>query len=156
MKNVFLRIIRLLGGRVIIKSINRGLRAVLAFTHYAQYVVEWGVKPVPDWFDHYLDLHYLWHKTRTPLCWERGIFGLLAIRDGAKMLELCCGDGFNAYYFYSIRAGQITAVDYDRGAIGSAQQRYIVPNLSYSVADIRTQMPEGEFDNIVWDASLEY
>lgn len=111
---------------------------------------------MPGWFDHYLDLHYLWHKTRTPLSWERGVFGLLAISEGARLLELCCGDGFNAYYFYSIRAGNVIAVDLDQDAIRSAEHRFVAPNLRYAVADIRTQMPEGVFDNIVWDASLEY
>lgn len=156
MKTSIIRVVRLFGGRWLLKAINRGLRRLSAVTHYLQYVVEWGVRPVPDWFDHYLDLHYLWYKTRTPLSWERGVFGLLAISNGARLLELCCGDGFNAYYFYSIRAGKVTAVDLDQDAISNAHRRYVASNLSYAVADIRTQMPEGTFDNIVWDASLEY
>ncbi len=156
LKIIILRIIRLLGGRKILLAINRGLRRVLAFTHRAQYQVEWGVRPVPNYFDHYLDLHYFWHKTRTPLCWERGIFGLLAIRKGANLLELCCGDGFNSFYFYSIRAGSITAVDLDREAIDSAKHAFCLPNLNYLVADIRFELPDGPYDNIVWDASLEY
>lgn len=156
MKSATLKLVRFLGGRWILKTLNRGLRRFSAMTHYFQYVLEWGVRPVPGWFDHYLDLHYLWHKTRTPLSWERGIFNLLAISEGAKVLELCCGDGFNAYYFYSIRASCIVALDLDAEAIQSAGRYYVAPNLHYAVADIRTQMPDELFDNIVWDASLEY
>lgn len=156
MKNTILKLVRGVGGRWLLKAFNRRLRRISAATHYLQYVLDWGIRPVPGWFDHHLDLQYLWHKTRTPLSWERGIFNLLAIREGAKLLELCCGDGFNAYYFYSIRAGSVFAVDLDAEAIRSANRYYVAPNLRYEIADIRTQMPDELFDNIVWDASLEY
>ena len=33
------------------------------------------------------------------------------------MLDLCCGDGFNSFYFYSLRAASVTAIDFDREAI---------------------------------------
>lgn len=156
MKKLLIKLARLLGGVRILKFFNERMRKIDSFTHYLQYVIEWGVKPVPNWFDHNLDLHYLWHKTRTPLGWERGIFNLLAIRSGAKVLELCCGDGFNSFHFYAIRAGELIAVDFDKDAIRSAERQYFNSNLRYLHADIRTQMPNDKFDNVVWDASLEY
>ena len=78
------------------------------------------------------------------------------MRQGARVLELCCGDGFNAHHFYSIRAGSIVSVDFDPEAIRAAQRNFEAPNVAYRVADIRTQMPEGTFDNIVWDAAIEH
>jgi SAM-dependent methyltransferase len=78
------------------------------------------------------------------------------MREGAKVLELCCGDGFNTYHFYSIRAGSIIAVDYDPEAIQFARRHFPAPNIKYDVADIRTEMPLGSFDNIVWDAAIDY
>jgi SAM-dependent methyltransferase len=146
----------MLGGRQFIKFVNSLVRKLSAFTHFLQYLIEWGSKPVPGWFDHNIELHYSWHKTRNPLSWERGIFGLLAMNEGANVLELCCGGGFNSYYFYSIRARHITAMDIDADAISSAQRYYKAPNLKYLVGDIRRDIPDELFNNIVIDASLEY
>lgn len=156
MAAVVIRFARLMGGRFLIRQINALLRWVTALTHRIQFLIEWGVQPTPIWFDHFLDQYYLWRKTRTPLGWERGIFGLLAMQEGAKVLELCCGDGFNTYHFYSIRAGSIIAVDYDPEAIQFARRHFPAPNIKYEVADIRTEMPSGPFDNIVWDAGIDY
>jgi len=156
MAAVVIRFVRLLGGRFLIRQINALMRSVTAFTHRIQYLIEWGAQPTPVWFDHFLDQYYLWRKSRIPLGWERGIFGLLAMREGAKVLELCCGDGFNTYHFYSIRAGSIIAVDYDPEAIQFARRHFRAPNIKYEVADIRTEMPSGPFDNIVWDAGIDY
>src|SRR5205807_4059621 len=124
--------------------------------HWVQFKIEWGMEPAPEWFDHFLDQYYVWPQTRTPLWLERGIFGLLAMRQGTRVLELCCGDGFNAYHFYSIRAGSIVSTDFDPDAIRSARRNFHAPNVSYQVADIRTQMPQGTFDNVVWDAAIEH
>jgi SAM-dependent methyltransferase len=133
------------------------MRKAAAFTHFIQYAIEWGhTEPVPGWFDHYIDQYYAWQKSNNPLMWERGVFGLLSMKAGARVLELCCGDGFNSHLFYSIRAGNVVAVDLDPDAIRTARRIHSAPNVSYAVADIRTQLPEGPFDNIVWDASLEY
>ncbi|MFO1257733.1 MAG: hypothetical protein U1E78_04890 [Gammaproteobacteria bacterium] len=90
-----------------IKLLNRGLRKLVAFTHKCQFYCEWAIKPNPEWCDHFLDQYYTWHELRNPLGWERGIFNLLSIKENATILELCCGDGFNAYHFYSIRAKHI-------------------------------------------------
>lgn len=98
---------RALGARWALQQLNRFVRAVASFTHFAQYVIEWGRKPNPEWFDHFIDQHHAWTKTGNPLGWERGIFNLLAIKQGATALELCCGDGFNAHHFYAIRVGNI-------------------------------------------------
>jgi SAM-dependent methyltransferase len=156
MAAVVIRVIRLLGGRFLIRKINGVLRRVTAFTHQIQFLIEWGIQPTPVWFDHFLDQYYLWRRSRTPLGWERGIFSLLAMRQGARVLELCCGDGFNAYHFYSIRASSIVAVDYDPEAIQFARRHFVAPNIRYEVADIRTAMPSGPFDNIIWDAGIDY
>jgi cyclopropane fatty-acyl-phospholipid synthase-like methyltransferase len=48
------------------------------------------------------------------------------------------------------------AVDFDPKAIAHAKKRYRADNVVYELADIRTQMPEGIFDNIVWDAAIEH
>lgn len=156
MKQTILRILRAAGGRAVIRPINRLMRRIAAFTHRVQYLIEWGMSPNPEWFDHFLDQYYLWPEFRTPWSWERGVFSLLAMRQGAQVLELCCGDGFNAQHFYSIRAASIISVDLDPDAIQFAKCNFGAPNVIYRVADIRTQMPQGRFDNVVWDAAVEH
>ncbi len=163
MKKITLRIVvaiihigRFFGARWLLQQLNRGLRALSSFTHFLQLVVEWGASPNPEWFDHFIDVHYSWKKTGNPLPWERGIFNLLAIKNGASILELCCGDGFNAHHFYAIRASQIYSMDFDPKAIASAKRNFKRENVNYAVGDIRKDMPAGPFDNILWDAAIEH
>jgi len=66
------------------------------------------------------------------------------------------GGGFNAHFFYSIRVGSMLSVDFDPKAIAYARRNFTAENVRYELADIRTQMPEGIFDNIVWDAAIEH
>lgn len=153
---MLLRCIRALGGRPIARAINALVRRLARFTHQVQFKIEWGMQPTPEWFDHFLDQYYLWPATRTPLWLERGVFSLLAMKEGARVLELCCGDGFNACHFYSVRAHEVVSVDIDPDAIASARRNFRPPNVTYGVADIRNAMPPGSFDNVIWDAAIEH
>lgn len=116
---------------------------------------QWGVQPAPEWFDHSIDLYYQWPKTANSLWLERGVFGSLALKGG-KLLELSCGDGFNAKHFYAHRSREVIACDFDPTAIKAATQKNCADNISFVLADIRDQMPIGEFENIVWDAAIEH
>jgi len=69
---------------------------------------------------------------------------------------LACGDGFNARGFYSLRSRRIVACDFDPKAIYTAKKKNAAPNVEYVLADIRTGMPAGKFDNIIWDAAIEH
>jgi SAM-dependent methyltransferase len=124
--------------------------------HHRLFLAQWGIHPVPEFFDHKIGLYWMWKAKRSPHWVERGVFSLLALEQGAKVLELCCGDGFNAHFFYSDRAGSILSVDFDPKAVNYANKHFRAPNVTYALADIRTQMPEGTFDNIVWDAAIEH
>jgi SAM-dependent methyltransferase len=131
-------------------------RKLAAFAHRLQLRFDWGALPEPEWFDHYVDQFAKFHETQNPLWVERGTFGLLAIEEGAKVLELCCGDGFNSYHFYSIRCSQIISVDFDKNAIPHAKKYNQAGNVEFRLCDIRYEMPEGIFDNIIWDAAIEH
>lgn len=72
------------------------------------------------------------------------------------VLELCCGGGFNAKFFYSYKAGHIISCDFDPKAILHAQTYNMTAKTQFVLADIRTDMPAGKFDNIIWDGSLPY
>jgi SAM-dependent methyltransferase len=130
-------------------------RRWVAGAHQALMEIQWGLPPQPEHFDHHIDLYYLWLATRNPLWLERGVFGSLALRGG-DTLELACGDGFNARNFYSLRSRRVIACDFDPKAIETARTKNSAPNVEYVLADIRTSMPEGQFDNLVWDGAIEH
>jgi SAM-dependent methyltransferase len=140
----------------LLKGLNFLVRKVSAFTHYAQYAVQWGIEPKPEWFDHFLDQHWQFSATNNGLWVEHGVFSRLVLKPNARMLEICCGDGFNARHFYSSKASSIIALDFDKDAIPHAKRYNSAPNITYIRQDIREGMPAGPFDNIVWDAAIEH
>lgn len=129
--------------------------AWVAAAHRRLFKAQWALKPEPEWFDHSIDLYTQWVATRNPLWVERGVFGGLAL-SGGDVLELACGDGFNARNFYSLRSTKVVACDFDVDAIAVANAKNAAPNVQFVLADIRTQMPEGVFGNVVWDAAIEH
>lgn len=139
-----------------LKSFSHFTRWLSFKAHKIQMDFEWNVAPEPEWFDHYLDQYFQYRDQANPLWMERGIFGLLAMKQGSRVLELCCGDGYNAYHFYSGRAKEILAVDFDPSAISHAKQHNPANNINFQVRDIRFNFPEGNYENILWDAAIEH
>jgi len=140
----------------LLKGLNFLVRKLSAFTHFAQFAVQWGFAPRPEWFDHYLDQHWQWSAKNNSLWVERGVFSRLVMKPNSKVLEICCGDGFNARHFYSSRASSIIAIDFDKDAIPHARRYNSAQNISYVQQDIRDGLPTGPFNNIVWDAAIEH
>jgi 2-polyprenyl-3-methyl-5-hydroxy-6-metoxy-1,4-benzoquinol methylase len=123
--------------------------------HKRLMAIQWCIPPQPEHFDHAIDLYYQWLSTRNSLWLERGIFGSLALKGG-EVLELSCGDGFNAKNFYSLRSRHVVACDFCPKAIYTAKTKNSAPNIDFELSDIRTDMPKGKYDNIVWDAAIEH
>ena len=86
---------------------------------------QWNVHPLPEHFDHAIDLFYQWRETRNSMWVERGVFGGIALKGGS-VLELSCGDGFNARNFYSLRSRDVVACDFDPSAISIAKKKNVV------------------------------
>lgn len=142
------------------RAVSRASRKASAAAHRVQYLVEWGADN-PEYFDHFIDQHWQWSATRSSFPWERGVYSALALQATRSdrlptVLELCCGDGFMTYHFYSNQASSITAIDFDPSAIATARKNCSAPNIRYILGDIRTAIPEGTFDNIIWDAAIEH
>ncbi len=117
---------------------------------------QWAVLPNPEWFNHDIDLYYQWKIQNKNSFWvERGVFSSLALLGG-DVLELASGDGFNTKYFYSKRSKKVIACDFDPTAIKHSKKNNSYENIEYILADIRTDMPEGKFQNVVWDAAIEH
>jgi SAM-dependent methyltransferase len=95
----------------------------VAAAHRRLFKAQWRMPPAPEHFDHTIDLFYQWRASRNPMWLERGVLGGLALRGG-RVLELACGDGFNACNFYSLRSREVIACDFDPTAncVGFAQE----------------------------------
>jgi SAM-dependent methyltransferase len=141
--------------KIFYNVITSQTRKIAFYFHRKQFEFEWGGTEQPRWFNHYTDLYYKFRETRNPLWLERGVFSSLAIPLNSKVLELCCGDGFNTFHFYSIRASAITAVDFDLSALEFAKKYNYNSKIDYQFCDIIEGLPNEKFNNIVWDASIE-
>jgi SAM-dependent methyltransferase len=143
------------------RGLSRASRKAASAAHKLQYQVEWGADN-PEYFDHFIDQHWQWTANRQSFPWERGVYSSLALqatRSGSrlpKVLELCCGDGFNTYHFYSAQAESITSIDFDTSAIATAKKNCSYSNIRYLLGDIRTDIPDGLYDNVIWDAAIEH
>jgi SAM-dependent methyltransferase len=73
-----------------------------------------------------------------------------------RVLDLCCGDGFLTYHFYSLVAESVVGVDFDAKAIAFANRNNRGENCRFVLGDIRTDIPDETFDNIIWDAAIEH
>jgi SAM-dependent methyltransferase len=139
----------------LVRAQNRFLRGLTARAHSLQTLLEWEVLSHSDYFDHYLNLHN-WHASRNPMWTERGCFNLLAMKQGAEVLEICCGDGFNTYHYYSARAKRLLAVDHSPTAICHARKNHSAPNIEYRICNILDSCPEGKYDHIIWDDAAAF
>jgi SAM-dependent methyltransferase len=135
------------------------IREISYFVHRLQFRIEWIVDN-PEHFDHYLDLHYRWKRDREAFPMERGVFSSFALAADLKFkgntLDLCSGDGFYSYYFYSLRSERVTGIDFDPTAINWSRRNFSGVNIDFVLGDIRENIPKGPFENIVWDAAIEH
>jgi SAM-dependent methyltransferase len=136
--------------------LNRALRRLTAATHRAQAIAVGVLGGERDWHDHHTDVSWKWPSTGG---WEplaRGVLSGLAIREGARVLDIGSGDGFFARHFYASRAEEVIGVDQDRRAVSHARRVNRDENLSFQRGDIRSELPEGPFDNAIWDNGINY
>lgn len=141
----------------LIEEACQRLRKINYIAHSFKHHIEWSEKPIPEWYDHFCDMYYQFSYENNSHWVERGVFSNLAIKPGASVLELCCGDGFNAHHFYSTRAESVIAIDFNEKAIAHAKRNFgHNPKVTFLLADIRTGIPNRPFNNIVWDAAIEH
>ncbi len=137
------------------RTLSKISRKIAYQTHRIQMFLEWTTDN-PEHFDHNIDLYYKWRRDQQSFPMERGVWSSLALRGDGNTLDLCCGDGFYSFYFYSSKSKQITAIDFEPKAIQAGKQNFSLTKIKYVLGDIRKDIPAGPFDNIVWDAAIEH
>jgi 2-polyprenyl-3-methyl-5-hydroxy-6-metoxy-1,4-benzoquinol methylase len=140
----------------LLRRVNQAMRAANRFTHGLQWRVEWSWPPSPEWFDHHLGVHYAAEVQAQTISDERGVYANLAVPAGGHILDLCCGDGWYAKHFFARKAAAVTAVDYDPDAIAYARRVNRHPAVIFEVQDVRSSLPDGPFDGVVWSGAIEH
>lgn len=136
-------------------------KRVCSIAYFGLFASEWIVDN-PENFDHEIDLYWGWGSSGRPDWLERGIYSIQALKMFEKptVVELCCGDGFNAKYFYSISADKVMACDFDKRIIRTARKKNQRENIVFKVADIRDGINNifnaGGVTNIIWDMAIEH
>jgi len=106
------------------------------------------------WHPHQLDLA-MWHRDRNPHFAERGIYSHQVISPGDNVLELCSGDGFYTYYFFSGKASHVDALDIDDNALEHARRHHSSSNIQYYRSNIVLDpFPSKSYDVVVWDSAI--
>ncbi|MCO6429987.1 MAG: class I SAM-dependent methyltransferase [Deltaproteobacteria bacterium] len=116
---------------------------------------QWGHKS-PEWFDH---RHHFLNPDR--FCndyWTLSVDNVTRVLPlGAKLLNLCSGDGFYDYYFFRRRAAEITAVDFNQPAHSQAVRLHKAENITYLYENVLTYQPHSQYyDTVVIRGAIEH
>lgn len=108
----------------------------------------------PHQFDHRLD-EFDWPER---IFWvERGVLGRFHLPPGAKVLDLCCGDGYFSDCFWSPSAGHIDAIDRDPEALALARARHTKANIDYRCLDVvRDELPCSDYDLVCFFEAIAH
>jgi SAM-dependent methyltransferase len=134
------------------RAAERYLRAFYRWDTYRR----WRLHDTPEWFDHRADL-FRFSEERRPYFLERGVYAREMVQRDDRVLDLCCGDGFYSFHFYSETASHIDACDWDETALKHAQTWHHHPRITYSRRDIiNDELPGSNYDVVVWDSAIEH
>ena len=96
-------------------------------------------------------------KTIGPYGYYRGFFSSLVVRDGDKVLDISCGDGFFSKRFFGVKASHVDAIDIERDAIDMALRYNADPKVSFFVRDaVEDPFPSNDYDVVIWDGGIAH
>ena len=77
------------------------------------------------------------------------------MRDGDRVLDIGCGDGFFARRFFAAHGARVDAIDIEPGAITHAERHNSAPQIRYFLKDaVGEPFPSDAYDVVVWDGAL--
>ena len=90
-----------------------------------------------------------------PYAYSRAFYSAEVVRQGDRLLDIGCGDGFFTKRFLSVRCSKVDALDVELSAIRAAGRDNAAANVTYHLLDAVTEsFPSPEYDVIVWDGAL--
>jgi SAM-dependent methyltransferase len=110
----------------------------------------------PEWFDH--RHHFLNPERFGGDFWAMSAdLVLLRLPLEGRILNLCSGDGFYDYHFFSHRASEVVAVEKNRQAYQQALDHHGKANIRYVLHDVLTFTPlRDHFDVVVIRGAIEH
>jgi SAM-dependent methyltransferase len=120
---------------------------------------DWGKPQKPFFFKKEADLYSWYYQAPVKgVEWlEQGAYARQVFTKDCRVLDLCTGDGFFPYMFYSDFAGHIDAVDFDKDAVAHANANYAHRNIRYNLMDILSaDFPGKDYDVVIWNTALDY
>lgn len=142
------------GGRGVEFVLTRLLRL-----HYAsRFRRDWlWSKDGPHFFNHRIGFFDFVYGSASggPYPYSRGFFISELLRQGDRLLDIGCGDGFFTKRFFSKRCASIDGIDIEPDAIDSARRNNGGRNIRYLVLDaVQQPFPTDCYDVVVWDGAL--
>ena len=119
---------------------------------------QWSLSPAPPHFFEQrvgvFDFAFT-ESTRGATAYSRGFYSAEMIRDGDKLLDIGCGDGFFSRRFFQEKCSAIDAIDIESSAIETAKRFNHSPKINYQEMDITAgELPARDYDVVVWDGAI--
>src|SRR5690606_15201876 len=124
----------------------------------SRFVREWVLSPSPPhFFDQRMNCFQFGftQSCAGPYAFARGFFAADVVREGDRLLDIGCGDGFFTRRFYAERCAAIDALDIEPTAIEAAELYNGSAKIAYRLCDaVADPFPRPPYDVIVWDGAL--
>ena len=135
---------------------RRALEWLLRRHYRALFLRQWRwADEEPHFFDHRIDSFEFAIGDHHGFTHYRGYFAAELVREGDRVLDIGCGDGFFTRRFLAPVAARVDGVDIEPSAIEHAKAHNAASNVGYFTSDaVADDFPAAEYDLIVWDGAL--
>lgn len=99
----------------------------------------------------------LFQNTVGPYPFYRGFLCFQMVRDGDKVLDISCGDGFFSKRFFAPNASRVDAIDIESDAIAQARKYNSDPKVHhYRIDAVNEGFPDTDYDVVIWDGGIAH
>jgi SAM-dependent methyltransferase len=137
---------------------ERGLIALLRLYYDSKFRRNWYWAAEPP---HFSDSRFgafrfaFSHERGGANNYFRAFLSSEVIREGDRLLDIGCGDGFLTKRFFAEQCAHIDAIDIEPDAIRVANACNAAPNIKFHLADAVAQpFPSEKYNVIVWDGAI--
>jgi SAM-dependent methyltransferase len=154
--------LRVLAARTTLRIVGGGERRerlllrLLGLHYRTLFLRQWRwADEAPHFFDHRIGSFLFATGKEHGFSYIRGYFASELVRDGDRVLDIGCGDGFFARRFFAARGASVDAIDIEPSAIAHAERHNSAPLIRYRLQDaVNEPFPSEAYDIVVWDGAL--